>query len=50
MAVAANPLKVALAEGRVQVGTWINLVRNPAILTLLQSGSARLRQETFSRS
>ena len=32
-----NPLKVALAEGRVQLGTWINLVRNPAILTLLQA-------------
>ncbi len=35
--IAANPMKVALAEGRVQLGTWINLVRNPAILTLLQA-------------
>jgi 2-keto-3-deoxy-L-rhamnonate aldolase RhmA len=32
-----NPLKVALAEGRPQIGTWLNLVRNPAILTLLQT-------------
>src|SRR5215213_8842147 len=37
MSVGANPLKVALAENRVQLGTWINLVRNPAILTLLKS-------------
>jgi 2-keto-3-deoxy-L-rhamnonate aldolase RhmA len=32
-----NPLKVALAGGGVQVGTWINLIRTPAVLTLLQS-------------
>src|ERR1700679_2023912 len=32
-----NPLKVALAQGRPQIGTWINLIRNPAILTLLQT-------------
>lgn len=32
-----NPLKAALAEGRPQIGTWINLIRNPAILTLLQT-------------
>jgi len=35
MPLTANPMKVALAEGRIQLGTWINLVRNPAILTLL---------------
>ncbi|MFN8514830.1 MAG: aldolase/citrate lyase family protein [Chloroflexia bacterium] len=53
MAVAANPLKVALAEGRVQVGTWINLVRNPAILTLLQAAGldyARVDMEHSSPS
>ena len=27
-----NPLKLALAAGRPQIGTWINLVRNPAVL------------------
>lgn len=32
-----NPLKPALAAGRVQFGTWINLVRSPSIMTLLQS-------------
>ena len=32
-----NPMKAALAAGRVQIGTWINLIRNPAVLTLLQS-------------
>lgn len=37
MPIATNPMKAALAGGQVQVGTWINMVRNPAILTLLQS-------------
>ncbi len=32
-----NPLKSALAEGKLQLGTWINMVRTPSILTLLQS-------------
>ena len=32
-----NPMKRELAAGRIQLGTWINLVRNPAILTLLKS-------------
>lgn len=48
-----NPLKAALAEGRVQVGTWINLVRNPAILPLLQSAGldyARVDMEHSSPS
>ncbi len=40
MALGPNPLKVALAEGRVQIGTWLNLVRNPAILTLMKSAGA----------
>ena len=37
MTISPNPLKAALAVGRVQIGTWINLVRNPAILTLFKS-------------
>ncbi len=37
MAIKPNPMKAALAAGHVQIGTWINLVRNPAVLTLLQS-------------
>ncbi len=32
-----NPLKAALAQGTVQLGTWINMIRTPAVLTLLQS-------------
>lgn len=48
-----NPLKAALAEGRTQIGTWINLVRNPAILTLLQGAGldyARVDMEHSSPS
>ena len=33
----ANPLRAALERGEVQIGTWVNLVRNPAVLTLLKS-------------
>ena len=33
----SNPLKRGLKEGRVQLGTWIMLVRTPSILTLLHS-------------
>jgi 2-keto-3-deoxy-L-rhamnonate aldolase RhmA len=48
-----NPLKAALAAGRVQIGTWINLVRNPAVLTLLQAAGldyARVDMEHSSPS
>lgn len=37
MPMKANPLKTALAAGGVQIGTWINLIRTPSILTLLKS-------------
>jgi 2-keto-3-deoxy-L-rhamnonate aldolase RhmA len=37
MTLKKNPLKTALARGSVQVGTWINLIQAPAVLTLLQS-------------
>lgn len=53
MAIKANPLKTALAAGQVQVGTWINLARNPAILTLLKSAGldyARVDMEHSSPS
>ncbi len=49
----ANPLKAALAAGRIQIGTWINLVRTPSILTLLRSAGldyARLDMEHSSPS
>jgi 2-keto-3-deoxy-L-rhamnonate aldolase RhmA len=48
-----NPMKAALARGEVQIGTWINLVRNPAVLTLLKSAGldyARLDMEHSSPS
>jgi 2-keto-3-deoxy-L-rhamnonate aldolase RhmA len=48
-----NPMKAGLDAGRVQLGTWINLVRNPAILTLLQSSGldyARVDMEHSSPS
>ncbi len=53
MGTKANPLKTALAAGRVQIGTWINLIRNPAVLTLLKSAGldyARLDMEHSSPS
>jgi 2-keto-3-deoxy-L-rhamnonate aldolase RhmA len=37
VAIKTNPLKEAQAAGRLQLGTWINMVRTPAILTLLKS-------------
>jgi 2-keto-3-deoxy-L-rhamnonate aldolase RhmA len=51
--IAVNPMKAALAAGRVQIGTWINLVRNPAILPLLKSAGldyARVDMEHSSPS
>src|ERR1043166_6590444 len=53
MTIKTNPLHAALAAGRVQVGTWINLTRNPAILTLLKSAGldyARVDMEHSSPS
>src|SRR5947207_724191 len=53
MPIRSNPFRAALADGKVQVGTWINLVRNPAILTLLQSAGldyARVDMEHSSPS
>jgi len=48
-----NPMPTALAAGQVQIGTWINLARNPAILTLLKSAGldyARVDMEHSSPS
>lgn len=48
-----NPLKAALARGEPQIGTWINLIRNPAVLTLLQRAGldyARVDMEHSSPS
>jgi 2-dehydro-3-deoxyglucarate aldolase/4-hydroxy-2-oxoheptanedioate aldolase len=33
----SNPIASRVAEGQVLYGTWINMIRNPAILTLLKA-------------
>jgi 2-keto-3-deoxy-L-rhamnonate aldolase RhmA len=53
MTIKTNPMHSALAAGQVQIGTWINLTRNPAILTLLKSAGldyARVDMEHSSPS
>ena len=48
-----NSMKQALARGETQVGVWINMVRNPAILRLMQSAGldfARFDMEHASPS
>jgi 2-keto-3-deoxy-L-rhamnonate aldolase RhmA len=53
MTIKTNPMHAALAAGQPQIGTWINLVRNPAILTLLKSAGlhyARVDMEHSSPS
>jgi len=53
MPIRSNPMRAALAAGQVQIGTWINLVRNPAILPLLKSAGldyARVDMEHSSPS
>src|SRR6187455_3146512 len=32
-----NPLRAQLERGELQIGSWVNLVRNPAILPLLKA-------------
>ncbi|MGY8993798.1 MAG: HpcH/HpaI aldolase family protein [Rhodospirillales bacterium] len=32
-----NPMKAGIARGELQIGTWISLIRNPAILVLLKN-------------
>jgi 2-keto-3-deoxy-L-rhamnonate aldolase RhmA len=49
----SNPMKAALKEGKVQIGSWLNLMRNPAILTLMKSAGmdyARVDMEHSSPS
>jgi 2-keto-3-deoxy-L-rhamnonate aldolase RhmA len=48
-----NAMKRALARGETQVGVWINMVRNPAILRLMKSAGldfARFDMEHTSPS
>ena len=49
----SNPMKAALKEGKVQIGTWLNVTRNPAVLTLMKSAGmdyARIDMEHSSPS
>jgi len=48
-----NPIRTAVAENRLQIGTWVNLVRNPGILPLLKAAGldfARVDMEHASPS
>jgi 2-keto-3-deoxy-L-rhamnonate aldolase RhmA len=48
-----NPIRAAIERGEAQIGTWINLIGNPAILTLLKSAGldfARIDMEHSSPS
>ena len=49
----ANPIRTAVERGELQIGTWINMIRNPAILPLLKSAGldfARVDMEHASPS
>jgi 2-keto-3-deoxy-L-rhamnonate aldolase RhmA len=49
----ANALRAGVDRGELQIGTWINLVRNPAVLTLLKAAGldfARVDMEHSSPS
>jgi 2-keto-3-deoxy-L-rhamnonate aldolase RhmA len=53
MSMRGNPLRAGVERGEFQLGTWINLTRNPAILTLLQAAGldfARVDMEHSSPS
>ena len=48
-----NPVRAAVGRGEVQFGTWVNMVRNPAILPLLKAAGldfARIDMEHSSPS
>src|SRR3954452_13791458 len=49
----ANPMRAALERGELQIGTWVNMARNPAILPLLKAAGldfARVDMEHSSPS
>ena len=49
----ANPMRAGVARGELQIGTWVNMVRNPAILPLLKAAGldfARVDMEHSSPS
>ena len=49
----ANPMRAGVERGEVQIGTWVTLVRNPALLALLKAAGldfARVDMEHTSLS
>lgn len=49
----ANPIRSAIERGEVQIGTWVNLIHNPAVLPLLKAAGldfARVDMEHSSPS
>jgi 2-keto-3-deoxy-L-rhamnonate aldolase RhmA len=49
----ANPIRAAIARGEAQIGTWVNLIRSPAVLPLLKAAGldfARVDMEHSSPS
>ena len=49
----SNPMRAAVSRGEVQIGTWVNMIRNPAILTVLKAAGldfARVDMEHASPS
>lgn len=48
-----NPIRAAVERGEVQIGTWVNMIRNPALLPLLKAAGvdfARVDMEHASAS
>ena len=48
-----NAMRAGVARGELQIGTWVNLARNPAILSLLKAAGldfARVDMEHSSPS
>jgi 2-keto-3-deoxy-L-rhamnonate aldolase RhmA len=49
----ANPLRAAVERGELQIGTWVNMIRTPAVLPLLQAAGldfARMDMEHSAAS
>ena len=49
----ANPIRAAIERGEAQIGTWVNLIRSPAVLPLLKAAGldfARVDMEHSSPS
>ena len=46
MIVKSNPIKSAVGRGELQIGTWLNMLRNPESLTMFkQAGLDYVRKD-----